>query len=93
MRSEPLVGDSQSRTLGEALRSPAFWVFGLGSSLYGLIAAGIALFNQSILLERRFWLSTHADLHDTARMRAVRRWLRDLTARSQDRLSPHAPRA
>jgi MFS family permease len=41
-------------TLGEALRTPAFWVFGLASSLYGLIAAGVSLFNQSILAERGF---------------------------------------
>jgi DNA-binding transcriptional LysR family regulator len=58
------------------------------------MAAGLTrVLPDQILLERRFWLSTHADLHDTARLRAVRRWLRDLTARSQDRLSPHAPRA
>ena len=41
-------------TLGAALRSPAFWVFGLASSLYGLVASGIGLFNESILAERGF---------------------------------------
>jgi MFS family permease len=41
-------------TLGEALRSPAFWVVALGSSMYGLIASGIGLFNESILAERGF---------------------------------------
>jgi MFS family permease len=41
-------------TLGGALRSPAFWVFGLASSLYGLVASGIGLFNESILAERGF---------------------------------------
>jgi MFS family permease len=40
--------------LGEALRSPAFWVFGIASSLYGLAASGIGLFNESILAERGF---------------------------------------
>jgi MFS family permease len=39
-------------TLASALRSPAFWVFGLASSLYGLVASGIGLFNESILAER-----------------------------------------
>ncbi len=43
-----------SLTLGEALATPTFWVFGLATSLYGLIAAGISLFNQSILAERGF---------------------------------------
>jgi len=41
-------------TLGEALRSPAFWVFAVASAMYGLVASGIALFNESILAERGF---------------------------------------
>lgn len=40
--------------LGEALRSPAFWVFALASSVYGLVASGIGLLNESILVERGF---------------------------------------
>jgi MFS family permease len=46
-------------TLWQALRAPAFWVFALGSSVYGLIASGIALFNESILAERGFDASTY----------------------------------
>jgi hypothetical protein len=38
----------------DALRSPAFWVFALASSLFGLVYSGIALFNQSILELRGF---------------------------------------
>ncbi len=38
-------------TLGEALRTPAFWIFGLASALYGLVASGIGLFNENILAE------------------------------------------
>jgi MFS family permease len=41
-------------TLGDALRSPAFWVFGLASAVYGLVASGIGLLNESILVERGF---------------------------------------
>jgi MFS family permease len=41
-------------TLAQALATPTFWVFALGTSLYGLIAAGVSLFNQSILQERGF---------------------------------------
>lgn len=41
-------------TLGEALRAPAFWVFALASSTFGLVYSGIALFNQSILEQRGF---------------------------------------
>lgn len=46
-------------TLGEALRTPSFWVFGLASSIYGLVASGIALFNESILAERGFEAATY----------------------------------
>lgn len=41
-------------TLSEALRTAAFWIFGLGAALYGLVASGIGLFNESILAERGF---------------------------------------
>jgi MFS family permease len=41
-------------TLGAALATPAFWVFALGAALYGLVASGIGLFNESILAERGF---------------------------------------
>jgi MFS family permease len=47
------VADAQA-TLTDALRSPAFWVFALASSVYGLVASGIGLFNESILAERGF---------------------------------------
>ncbi|HEX8283332.1 MAG TPA: MFS transporter [Pyrinomonadaceae bacterium] len=47
------------RTLREAVATPAFWVFGLASAVYGLIASGIALFNESILAERGFDASTY----------------------------------
>jgi MFS family permease len=38
----------------EAIRVPAFWIFAGGASLYGLVASGIGLFNESILAERGF---------------------------------------
>ncbi len=37
-----------------AVRTPAFWVFAAGTALYGLVASGIGLFNESILAERGF---------------------------------------
>src|SRR5262245_7261272 len=46
--------DAAQATLAEALRSPAFWVFALASSIYGLVASGIGLLNESILAERGF---------------------------------------
>ncbi len=41
-------------TLREALSTPAFWVFAVGAALYGLVASGIGLFNESIREERGF---------------------------------------
>ena len=46
--------EPSGRTLADALRTPAFWVFAIGSALYGLVASGIGLFNESILAERGF---------------------------------------
>jgi MFS family permease len=37
-----------------ALLTPAFWTFAVGAALYGLVASGIGLFNESILAERGF---------------------------------------
>jgi MFS family permease len=41
-------------TWNAALATPAFWIFALGAALYGLVASGIGLFNESILAERGF---------------------------------------
>lgn len=53
---EPEIG----YTLWQALGTPAFWIFALSSSIYGLIASGIALFNESILVERGFDQSVYS---------------------------------
>lgn len=53
--SERQPGEAErSFTLGTALLTPGFWVFGLSTSFYGLVAAGMSLFNQSLLAERGF---------------------------------------
>ncbi len=49
-------------TLFRALGTPAFWLFGLATSLYGLVGAGVSLFNQSILAERGFDRSVFLDV-------------------------------
>jgi MFS family permease len=46
--------DPAGHTWNAALVTPAFWVFALGTALYGLVASGIGLFNESILAERGF---------------------------------------
>ncbi|MBY0497689.1 MAG: MFS transporter [Cyanobacteria bacterium] len=46
--------DREGATWQQALATPAFWVFSIGAALYGLVASGIGLFNESILKERGF---------------------------------------
>jgi MFS family permease len=61
VRSEGLASEEEAversadgLTLGQALATPAFWVFAVATSWYGMIAAGVSLFNQSVLEERGF---------------------------------------
>ncbi len=46
-------------TVLDALRTPAFWIFALSSSVFGLVYSGISLFNESILVERGFDASVY----------------------------------
>jgi MFS family permease len=52
------AAEGQERAIGygwtTAVKTRAFWVFAAGTSLYGLVASGIGLFNESILAERGF---------------------------------------
>lgn len=43
-----------SFTAAEAAATPAFWVFALGSSLFGLASSGLSLFNVRIFAEHQF---------------------------------------
>jgi MFS family permease len=44
----------RSLALAEALRTPAFWVFGGGAALFGLVSSGLGLFNEAVLAERGY---------------------------------------
>jgi MFS family permease len=46
-------------TLGDALRTPAFWLFAGATSLFGLVSSGLGLFNQAVLAERGFDQQTY----------------------------------
>ena len=56
---ESLALQPSDLTLGQALRTWAFWLFALASSAFGLVYSGIALFNQSILELRGFPAETY----------------------------------
>jgi DNA-binding transcriptional LysR family regulator len=53
------------------------------------MAEGLVRVLPEILLERRLWLSTHSEVHDTARMRVVRNWLKALVQDNRARLAPY----
>jgi MFS family permease len=52
-------GELEGMALAAALRTPAFWVFALATSVYGLAVSGIGLFNESILRELGFDAKTY----------------------------------
>lgn len=56
---QPTAETATGYRLTEALATPAFWIFALSSAVYGLLASGIALFNESILAERGFDAATY----------------------------------
>ena len=56
---EALALQPSDLTLGQALRTWAFWLFALASAAFGLVYSGIALFNQSILELRGFPAETY----------------------------------
>ena len=58
-------------TLARRCASPAFWVFALASSAYGLVASGIGLFNESILAERGFHAGHVLHRHSPSRLSRV----------------------
>ena len=48
-----------SLTLGATLQTQAFWVFAGATSLFGLVASGLGLFNEAVLAERGFDQATY----------------------------------
>ena len=53
------------------------------------LAEGLERVLPDVLIQRRFWLSTHREVHDTARLRAVRGWVKALCEANEGRLSPY----
>jgi MFS family permease len=65
-RHAPLAGkeekDLSGLSLAEALRTPVFWVFGGAIALFGLVSAGVGLFNEAVLAERGFDRETYHNI-------------------------------
>jgi len=64
----PEVAQVAGFSLAQAMQTPAFWVFGIASSLYLLISSGVSLFNELILNDLGFDSRTYhtALLYSTA---------------------------
>ena len=53
------------------------------------MAEGLArVLPAEVRLSRRFWISTHREVAGSARIRALRAWMRALVARERERLAP-----
>ena len=50
---------TNSLSLASALRTPAFWIFGGATALFGLVSSGLGLFNEAVLAERGFDQQTY----------------------------------
>ncbi|HMB26811.1 MAG TPA: MFS transporter, partial [Blastocatellia bacterium] len=53
------AAEDEGLSLRDALGTSAFWVFGGATSLYGLVASGLGLFNEAVLAERGFSQETY----------------------------------
>ena len=53
------IAEDEGLSLRDALGTSAFWVFGCATSLYGLVASGLGLFNEAVLAERGFNQATY----------------------------------
>jgi MFS family permease len=49
-------------TLWQAMRTQAYWVFGIAISLVALLGSGMSLFNESVLTQQGFPKETYYDL-------------------------------
>jgi DNA-binding transcriptional LysR family regulator len=49
----------------------------------------VPLLVPEVVLARRFWISTHVEVAETARVKSVRRWLRELVERQRPLLEPY----
>jgi MFS family permease len=60
--ADPGARSESGATLLQALATPAFWAFSLTISLWGMIYAGVALFNEDIFRERGFSRQLYFDV-------------------------------
>ncbi|MEM8985552.1 MAG: LysR family transcriptional regulator [Pseudomonadota bacterium] len=84
----PELKPSVSSTSIRAQRSLIEKGAGIGVLPYFLGQGLTPLFRQKVLV-RRFWVSTHKEVADTARVKAVRNWLKKVVHEQMDLLRKH----
>ncbi len=52
--NDEAVSSSASLSLPRALKTPAFWIFGLAAAMFNLVSSGLGLFNEAVLAEHGF---------------------------------------
>ena len=82
---KPSVSSTSIRAQRTLIESGA----GLGVLPFFMARGLIPVFRNRVSLTRRFWVSTHRDVAETARVKAVRQWLRLVVKRNSDLLWRH----
>lgn len=57
--SPEISSPPEGASFGEAIRTGAFWIFGLSISFFNLVSSGVGLYNESILVERGYDVQTY----------------------------------
>lgn len=84
MGLHPHLASSSIRAQQEIIRSGG----GIGV-LPCFMGQGLTRVLPQVLIERHFWLSVHRDIHDTARIRNVTRWIDQLCDGHREHLTPY----
>ncbi|MEM6851853.1 MAG: LysR family transcriptional regulator [Pseudomonadota bacterium] len=89
----PDLQASVASTSIEAQRAMVSCGAGVGVLPLFLAEGLVTVLPTKVSLTRRFWLSTHKEVAETARVRFIRNWMKDLVARAAARLgATRAPR-
>jgi DNA-binding transcriptional LysR family regulator len=84
-RLRPAIASSSIRAQREILLAGG----GIGVLPCFMADGLVRVLAANVLIRRRFWISTHKDVTDTARVRAVRDWLRELVRLRRPELAPY----
>lgn len=85
IKRRPALASSSIRAQQEMIAAEG----GVGVLPCFMAAGLVRVCKRDALLTRRFWLSTHRDIADTARVKAVKSWVRKLAKEKRGALIPY----